>query len=180
MTEEPISEEIQEIENIELSLEEIKEQELQDAKDKYLRLLAEMENTRKRLQKEKVETAKFAVENVITEFLVPMDNFEKALNFTVNMSSEVSNWAKGFQMILEQFKEVLASHNISSFSSQGQLFDPRFHEALETEETDSHPDGEILQEYAKGYKSKDRTIRPARVKVATKPAIKESHLDELQ
>lgn len=175
MTEEQKDENIS-TDNVELSAEQQKEQELQEAKDKYLRLLAEMENTRKRLQKEKLDMARFSVENVITEFLPAMDNFENALGFTQNMSAEVSNWAKGFQMILDQFKEVLTSNGITAFSSKGQLFDPRLHEAIETEETDSHQEGEILQEYVRGYKSKERTIRPARVKVAKKPRVDNTDL----
>ena len=148
------------------------EEELQEYKDKNLRLLAEIENTRKRLQKEKVEMTRFSVENVIAEFLIPMDNLENALGFAKNMSEETANWARGFQMILNQFKDVVASNGITPFSAMGQSFDPHLHEAVEIDETTTEPDGTILQEYAKGYKSSTRTIRPAKVKVAKKPAPK--------
>lgn len=148
------------------------EEELKEYKDKYLRLLAEMENTRKRMQKEKQETSRFSVENVISEFLSPLDNFENALGFAENMSGEVRNWALGFNMILNQFKEVLNSHGVSAFKSEGTPFDPHKHEAVETEETDKAPEGTVLQEFVRGYKSGDRTIRPARVKVAKAPIQK--------
>lgn len=141
----------------------------EDWKDKYLRALAEQENMRKRIQKEKQEMAKFGIENAISEFLPAIDNFENALRFAENASGEVKNWAMGFEMILSQFKEILHNHGIVSFHSEGNTFDPQFHEAVEILETTDYPDGTIIQEFTKGYKSTGRTIRPARVKVAKHP-----------
>ena len=143
--------------------------ELADHKDKYWRLLAESENQRKRMQKERQEYVSYAVKNALLEILQPLDNLDHALSFTDQMSEEVSNWAMGFQMILTQFKDALANQNIKSFSSLHQHFDPHLHEAVETLETEEHPDGTILQEFVKGYKMGDRVIRPARVKVAKGP-----------
>lgn len=158
----------------ELSREEVLSRELEEAKDKYLRLLAESENARKRLQKEKLDMIRFAKENIIAEFLTPMDNMENALRFADLASHEVANWAKGFHMILEQFKEVLSSNDIRSFVSEGALFDPGKHEAVETEITDAVPEGTVLQEYVKGYQGKDGVIiRPAKVKVAKTSAARE-------
>jgi molecular chaperone GrpE len=145
------------------------QEEVQEYKDKYLRLLAEIDNMRKRLSKEKQEMTKFAIDNVMAELLGPLDNLEKALSSTDRMSPEVKNWALGFQMILAQFKEVLQNHGILPFSSVGTLFDPHLHEAVEIEETDDKPEGTVLEEYVRGYKSQERIIRPARVKVAKKP-----------
>ena len=158
---------------VELSREETLEKELKESKDKYLRLLAETENARKRMQKEKTEMMRFCVENVILEFLTPMDNLENALGFAENMSEETANWAKGFEMILGQFKDVISNNGVTPFNALGSTFDPHFHEAVETEETDSAKDGEILEEYSKGYTSGKRTLRPSKVKVAKKPAPKE-------
>jgi len=145
-----------------------------DYKDKYLRMLADAENTRKRLQKEKYETLRFSIENTILDFLPILDNFENALKFSQNASEDVKNWAMGFQMILSQFRDLLHNNGIVAFHSEGNLFDPHFHEAMEIVETEEHPDGTILEEYAKGYKSEQRTIRPARVKVAKKPSQEET------
>lgn len=153
---------------------ELLESELKECKDKYLRLLAEMENSRKRMQKEKQEAMRFAVENVISEFLAPLDNLENALGLASQMSEEMRNWAKGFQMILSQFKEVLQQHGVTTFTSMGTPFDPHKHEGVEIEETDKHPDGTVIQEYVRGYKAGDRTIRPARVKVAKTPKKEEN------
>ncbi len=138
-------------------------------KDKYLRALAEQENMRKRIQKEKTEMVAFGIENAISEFLGAIDNFENALRFAENGSKEVKNWAVGFEMILSQFKEVLLNHGIVSFHSEGNTFNPDCHEAVEIVETIEHPDGMIMHEFSKGYKSSTRTIRPARVKVAKHP-----------
>lgn len=139
---------------------------LDEFKDKYLRALADGENTRKRLAKEKQEMLRFGIENAIGEFLPVIDNFETALRHADAASSEIKNWAFGFQMILSQFKEVLHNHGILAFHSEGCQFDPSFHDAVEIAETDDIPEGTILQEFTKGYKSALRTIRPARVKVA--------------
>ncbi len=152
------------------SEEELLQKELQECKDKYIRLLADSENTRKRMQKEKQDMIRFSTENVISDFLTPMDNLENALHFAEQASEETANWAKGFQMILGQFKDVLANNGITSFVSTGAFFDPHHHEAVEIEISDTLEPGLILQEYIKGYKSKDRIIRPARVKVVKKSA----------
>ena len=156
------------------------EQELEEYKDKYLRLLAEMDNTRKRMQKEKQEAIRFAIENALEDFLNPIDNLEKALNSTKHMSKEVLNWAQGFQMIAQQCKDVLEKHGIIAFSSDGNMFDPNLHYAIETKETEETPEGTILQEFIKGYKSSSRTIRPAHVKVAVFPESKKKETTDLE
>lgn len=150
-------------------LEQLKK-ECSEYKDKYLRGLAEMENARKRLQKERHELTQYALQNVIVEFLTPIDHLENALGFTQNMSDEVKHWALGFKMILEQFKNVLSDNGVKEFQSVGTHFDPHRHEAVEMVETDAQPDGTILEESIKGYKMGDKIIRPARVKVAKAPA----------
>ncbi|MBS0603578.1 MAG: nucleotide exchange factor GrpE [Verrucomicrobia bacterium] len=148
------------------------EEELKEYKEKYLRLLADVDNTRKRMQKEKQEMTRFAIDNVISEILGPIDNLENALQFTQHMSDEMRNWAQGFLMILGQFKDVLSNHGVTAFHSEGNRFDPQLHYAIESEETADKPEGTILKEYVKGYRSGERTVRPARVKVAVAPETK--------
>jgi len=142
---------------------------VEDWKDKYLRAIAEMENMRKRMQKEKQELTRFSTESVVAEFLPALDNFENALRFADNASADVKNWAIGFTMILSQFKEVLHDHGIIAFHAEGTIFNPECHEAVEIEETIDVPDGIIIKEFSKGYKTSARTVRPARVKVAKHP-----------
>lgn len=138
-------------------------------KDKYLRQLAESENMRKRLQKEKHENAQYAVRRLIVEFLHPIDHMENALKYTENTSDEVKHWSLGFQMILTQFKDVLTHHGVKSYISKGKPFDPHLHEAVETEESSDVPPGIVLEEFLKGYEMGGQPIRPARVKVSKAP-----------
>lgn len=146
------------------------QKELMDYKDKYLRLLADAENSRKRLQKERQEITRYATESLVLDFLRPLDNLENALRFAQDMSDEVRNWAFGFQMILAQFKDILAQNGITSFDSQGKPFDPHFHEAIEMVESTEAP-GTVIEECIRGYQmGDDRIIRPARVKVAKEKA----------
>jgi len=141
-------------------------QEAAEYKDKYLRNLAEMENSRKRLQKEKLDLTQYAIQNVILDFLPPLDHLENALRFTEQASPEVKHWATGFEMILTQFKDALANNGITTIVSVGTPFDHDSHEAVEMVATDLHLEGTVVEEHVRGYKMGDRVIRPARVKVA--------------
>jgi molecular chaperone GrpE len=149
------------------------QREAEDFKDKYLRLLAETENSRKRIQKERHELTKYAIQNIISEFIHPLDTFENALASAENVSGEIKNWAFGFEMILNQFRDILENHGVVPFKSEGMPFNPHDHEAVEVEETEEHPDGTILKVFIKGYKMGDKTIRPAHVKVAKTPKSEE-------
>lgn len=159
-----------------IELEQIKK-ESSEYKDKYLRLLAEMENTRKRLQKERQEFVQYAVQNVIVDFLNPIDHMENALGFTETMSDEIKHWGIGFKMILEQFKDVLTNNGVHAFKSIGTHFDPHRHEAVEMIETDQQPEGTVVEESMKGYKMGEKIIRPARVKVA-KASLSQEQKDQ--
>lgn len=150
-------------------------EEAAEYKDKYLRLLAENENTRKRMQKERQEMTQFAVQNLIVDFLNPIDHMQNALRFSDQMSGEVKHWALGFNMILTQFMDVLTNNGVIAVDSVGKPFDPHFHEAVEVAETSDVPPGTIVEEFVRGYRMGDKSIRPARVKVSkavTEPAEK--------
>ncbi|MCB1117915.1 MAG: nucleotide exchange factor GrpE [Chlamydiia bacterium] len=172
MCNEEVKQEEEEISEIDRMREEIRL-----AEDKYIRALAETENRTKRMQKEKQDMMRFAVQNAITEFLPVLDNFEKALGFKDQMSDETKNWAMGFEMILGQLKGVVSNHGFTPFHAEG-LFDPHLHEALEIEESDEHPDGTILKEFQRGYKCGDRIVCPARVKVSKLPKKEEEKKEE--
>lgn len=150
--------------------EEIKLQEqVIDFRDKYLRTLADSENLRKRLQKERHELVQHAVQGAILDFLSPIDHYENALKFAGQGSPEIQHWATGFQMILEQFKEALSNNGVTPFQSVGTPFDPHWHEAVEMVETTEHAPGTVIEESLRGYKMADKMIRAARVKVAKAP-----------
>jgi molecular chaperone GrpE len=143
--------------------------ELNEFKDKYLRLLAETENMRKRLSKEKHEMTAYAIQQVLVEFLGPIDHMENALNYTEKMSDDVKHWSLGFQMILTQFKDVLANQGAISVASKDAPFDPHLHEAVEIVERDDIKPGIVVEEFVKGYKMGEKILRPARVKVSKTP-----------
>ena len=103
------------------------QEELADYKNKYFLVLAELENTRKRLQKEKHDMMKFASQNVLSDFLAPIENMEKVMSFSDHMSQETKNWVYGFQMLVEKMKEVLSQHGVVAFNSLGSAFDLHFH-----------------------------------------------------
>lgn len=152
-----------------IELEQLKK-EASEYKDKYLRSIADAENLRKRLHKERHDLTQMAVQSVIVDFLNPIDHMENALGHTNGMSDEVKNWAIGFKMILNQFKDVLATNDVHPFKSVGMPFDPHNHEAVEMMETDEYPPGTVIEESIRGYKMGSKTIRPARVKVSKKPS----------
>lgn len=141
----------------------------EDYKNKYLHLLADSENARKRLQRDRDEIVQYSLRSLLQDFLSPIDHMENALKFTEQASSDVQNWATGFKMILSQFKDVLASNNVKSFESVGRPFDPHIHDAIEMKESTEHPPGTVIEETMKGYLIGDKTLRPARVVVSRAP-----------
>lgn len=149
-------------------------QEANEYKNKYLHLLADFDNARKRMQKERQEMIQYAVGNAVVDFLNPIDQFENALKFTQKMSDEVKNWGLGFQMIQTQFQDALTANGIVPFKSEGAIFDPHSHEAIEMIETDDVPPGIVLSESVRGYKLGNRILRPARVTVSKKPTVASS------
>lgn len=157
--------------------EEIKQlkNELAEAKDKYLRLLAEQENMRKRLGKEREQMMQYAIQSVILDFLNPIDHLESALSYQEKMTQEMQSWAEGFKMILNQFKDVLDNQGVTAFTSVGEPFDPHHHDAIEAIETEEMLPGMVIKESSKGYKMHNKTIRHARVSVSKEPEVKDQH-----
>lgn len=152
--------------------------ELAECQEKYLRLLAESENARKRMQKERQDLTQYAVENVLCELLNPLDQFESALKFAESMNDEVKNWAVGFEMILQQLRDVLSNHGVAPYEVMGKPFDPHWHEAMEMVETEEYEPGIVVEQCLRGYKVGDRPIRVAKVKVSKAIESKEGDEDE--
>lgn len=141
-------------------------QEASEFKNKYLHTLADTENARKRLQKERDEIIHYTRRDLLLDFLSPIDHMENALKYTDEASNEVKHWAAGFKMILNQFKDVLVNSGIRPIDSKGKPFDPHFHEAIEMVETTEHPPGIVVEENIRGYTIGEKVLRPARVKVS--------------
>ena len=154
--------------------------EASEFKNKYLHLLADAENARKRLQKERQELIQYALENLIIDFLHPIDHMENALKFIDQASDEVKHWAVGFKMILNQFKDVLMSNGVTPIEAGGAKFDPHVHEAVEMVVTEEHPPGVVVEETIRGYRMGDKTIRPARVKVSKEPSEESEKVNDVK
>ena len=130
--------------------------------DRLARLQAEFENSRRREVKERQDVRDYAVQNAVEPFLGVMDNFQLALN----AEGSVDQLRSGVELILRQMDDVLRGLNVQSVESVGQQFDPRVHEALGSIETAEYPDHQVIEEIRKGYKLRDKLLRPALVKIA--------------
>jgi len=131
--------------------------------DRLARLQAEFDNARKRAVREQQDFREFAAADVIKSFLPTLDSFERALKAGVADSSEFRN---GIELIYRQFQDALQKIGVQPISATGQVFDPRIHEAVEMVDTSDVPDHHVLDELQRGYKYKDRLLRPAMVRVA--------------
>ena len=138
--------------------------------DRLARLQAEFENARKREARERNEFRDYAVAGAVEQFLPVLDNFQLALKST----GSAEQLRTGVELIAKQMDEVLRSLNVTPVETVGQPFDPRFHEALESVERPDVPDHQVIEEIRRGYRIKDRLLRPALVKIAVKPNVSEA------
>ncbi len=141
------------------------ENELAEANDKYTRLFAEYDNYRKRSAKERAGVYADASADALTEILPILDNMERALQYKDAQGGE-ENMAKGIEMILKSFSEVLEKMGVSEIEALGKTFDPNLHNAVMHIDDESFGDGEIVEVFMKGYIKGDRVLRYAMVKVA--------------
>ncbi len=135
-------------------------------KDQYVRLYAEFENARKRMDREKQEFVKFANEGLITEFLGILDNLERSVEAAKAQHQDYTAFLKGIEMVMAHVHEMLKSNGVTPIEAQGKMFDPHCHEVLMQEETDEVDDGMIIEEFQKGYSLGEKVVRTAKVKVA--------------
>lgn len=145
---------------------------VKDEHEKMLRAVADLENFRKRAQKEKDEVQKFGNEKLLKDFLPVVDNFDRALDHA-RQSGDLESLKKGVEMIRKLFEDTLAKHGVKSFASKGQPFDPNRHEAMSAAETDEVPPNHVFSEYLRGYTLNDRLVRPALVVVSKAKAAAE-------
>jgi len=141
--------------------------ELDETKDRLLRLAADFENYKKLAVRRESESKERAVKNVLSDLLPVLDNFERAVHAS-SSSQDVQNLKMGVEFILQQLHEVLRSHGVEPIEAAGQKFDPQFHEAQEEVSSEEHESGTILDETQRGYRYKDQVLRPTIVKVAKK------------
>ena len=128
---------------------------------------ADLVNYRKRKDEETANTLKYANQDIIKELINVLDNLERALA-NKDVSDEVKKYLSGFEMIYENFKAILANYGVTEINRLGQVFDPNEEQALLTECVEDKDDEVVLEVLLKGYKLKDRVIRPASVKINQK------------
>lgn len=159
-TPEEVVEEV--VENTEPTVEEKLTTELNETKDKLLRVMAEYDNFRKRSQKEKEMAYGDTKASTIAEFLPVYDNFIRAMSAE---ATDLDSFKKGIEMIFNQYGETFKKLGVESFGEKGETFDPNIHNAVMHGEDENLPENSISDVFSTGYKMGDRVIRPAIVKV---------------
>lgn len=141
--------------------EEAKEDE--DLNTKYLRLMADFQNYKKRTEKQKSEIHAYANEKIVLKLIEVMDNFERALGAD---ASEEDSFKEGIEMIFKQLSDVLTDAGVKEIEAESTVFNPNFHNAVMMEDTDKVESGMVSEVLQKGYTLNGKVIRPAMVKVA--------------
>ena len=143
-----------------------KDKEISELNDKIRYHQAELINYRKRKEEEVTNRLKYANQDLISELILILDNFERAIRLDDNdLSDELSKFLKGFKMMYASFDDVLKKYGLEEIEAEHKEFDPNTMDALMTDNDKNFKDGEVLEVLLKGYRLKDRVIRPASVRV---------------
>ncbi len=148
------------------------QEEIRILKEDKIRVLAEMENLRKRFDREKIDSIKYGSINFARDILSPGDNLERALS-AINQEEDhpqsIKNLIEGLKMVQKEFSSALEKNGISKINSTNEKFDPNLHQAMMEIERDDLDEGIVVQEIQTGYMMHDRLLRPAMVGVSKKP-----------
>jgi molecular chaperone GrpE len=155
---------VNEVDAAQIELEQLKGERNQ-LLDRLVRLQAEFDNARKREVRERADSRDYAISNTVEPFLGVMDNFQLALK----ADGTAEQLRGGVELILKQMEDALKGLNVVPVESVGAQFDPRVHEALGSIETKEFPDHQVLEEIRRGYKIREKLLRPALVKIAVNP-----------
>jgi len=140
-------------------------------KDNWIRTAADLENFKKRAARERTEAAQFANASLLQKLIPILDNFEMAQTAAQNaVGDKLASLQSGIAMIQQQLKSALLETGLEEIDAAGKLFDPTLHEAVSQQETADVPEGHVVQQLRKGYKLRERLLRPATVIVAENPA----------
>ena len=139
-------------------------------KERLARLQAEFDNARKREAKEKQDARDYATQSAIEPFLAVLDNFSLALK----AQGSIEQLRTGVELIVKQMDEALRNLNVQPVETVGIAFDPHMHEALGSVETPEYPDHQVIEEIRRGYKLREKLLRPALVKIATNAAQRDA------
>jgi len=141
-------------------------EELAAKSDAFLRLTAEYQNYRRRVEKEKQELIKYGNEKLVVDLLKVLDNFDRALSAVDYDCEENKNLISGIEMIRKSLSDLLKDYGVESIEAVGQIFDPIMHHAVMTEAAEGVAPETVLDEFQKGYTLNQKVIRPSMVKVA--------------
>lgn len=145
------------------------ESELAETRDKYLRLAADFDNYKKRTRQEQMETIQHASAELISRLLPVLDDLQNVLEH--KPAGIDDSWAKGLELSVRKLEDALGTHGLQPIESVGSRFDPKMHEAVGHEESTEHPEDTVVSELRRGYRIRDRVVRPALVKVARRPEL---------
>lgn len=162
-TETPEEDNAPEAEKTEEKAEEKTEEKADDGNEKYVRLMAEFQNYKKRVAKEKNDIREYATEKLVMELLPVLDNFERAL--AASAEDDPAGYAKGMELIFTQMVTELQKSGLAEVEAEGQDFDPTKHNAVMTEENEELESGKVSKVLQKGYALNDKVIRPSMVAV---------------
>lgn len=165
------SEPVAEKTELELLQEELqkKTEEAQKHYDQYLRSLAEVENMRKRTQRDKEEYIKYAHVSIIKKLLPIIDDLNRGIK-AAHQTRDFDTLSKGVEMTAKNLQDLLKSEGVTEIECMGKPFDPQFHEPLMVEPSHEHPENTVIEELSKGYTLHDRLLRPSLVKVSSQPS----------
>jgi molecular chaperone GrpE len=138
--------------------------------ERLMRAAADLENYKKRAARERQEAIKYANESLLERLIPVLDNFEMALTAANAPNTSVESLQSGIGMIQQQLKSAMSDVGLEEIDASGKPFDPNLHEAISQQESADAPEGQVVQQLRKGYKLRDRLLRPASVVVAKKPA----------
>lgn len=148
---------------------------LAEAQERYVRLYADFENFKKRAARERDEVRRATTESVLGRLLPVLDTFEMAMQAASLPNTGVEALKAGVAMIQGQLRNTVADYGVEEIDAVGKPFDPALHEALSQQETPGVPEGHVVSQNRKGYRMKDRLLRPAAVVVARKPGSTVDH-----
>ena len=148
------------------------ESSLAETRDKYLRLAADFDNYKKRMRQEQLETMQHASTDLIKRLLPVLDDLQSVLEHKPRGIDE--SWVKGLELSVKKLEEALGTHGLEPIDAVGTRFDPNLHEAVGHEESEEQPEDTVVAELRRGYRVRDRVVRPALVKVARRPSAPES------
>lgn len=142
---------------------------LRDAEERYVRLYADFENFKRRASREREEVRRSTTESIVSKLIPVLDNFEMALQAIQQPGTPMQTVQVGVEMILGQLKSTFTDLGVEEVDALGKPFDPTLHDAVSQQETHEIPEGQVTQQTRKGYRLRERLIRPASVVVAKAP-----------